>query len=74
MKYLGNIFYYLGIIITWDHKNRIIQINQTNFSKQLVKQLDLIACNTTTIPMDSGNDLCATPDNYTANKEDAAGY
>ena len=74
MKHLGDMSYYLGMSVTRDWKSRTIWINQSGFAKQLVEQLDLINCNTASTPMDCGSELHAAPDDYTADKEDAAGY
>ena len=74
MKYLGDINWYLGMLIVRDRPNRTIYINQTVYAKQLIAQLDIEDCYPVTSPIDRGNDITAALKDYTANKEEAEGY
>lgn len=53
IKDLGTPTKYLGVTIICDKKNRIIEINQTSYINEVLKDFGLLECNGVKIPMEN---------------------
>lgn len=72
-KHLGDLKEYLGMQIIRNRDTQTIQVNQTKYIKQLLKQLGMEHCSSAKSPMEQAY-LAMAPEGYTAPADDKKAY
>ena len=72
-KYMGDLKDYLGINVVRNLDNCSIQVNQTKYINQLLKQLGMEKCSPAKSPMEQAN-IAVAPDGYTASSSEREAY